>query len=242
MAKEDAVLVTGASAGIGASLVSSLLESGRTVVTLQRRAPTVFHPRLHHIACDLTDGAATAAAGRQAAAEFAVQALVNNAGGGNPQEVGEVDWEIFLGMVNLHLQASLLLTQAVLPSMKERGFGRIVNLGSRAMLGKRGRSAYAATKAGLLALTRVWALELGAHGITVNMVAPGPINTELFQQHNPADSPQVKKMKEALPVQRLGEPEDVAHAVEFFLSERSGFITGQVLYVCGGLSLGGASM
>jgi 3-oxoacyl-[acyl-carrier protein] reductase len=237
MAKDNAIIVTGASAGIGASLVSHLVESGRTVVTLQRRAPAISHPRLHYIACDLMDAEATAAAGRQAAAEFAVQALVNNAGGGNPQEVDKVEWSVFQGMVDLHLQASLLLMQAVLPGMQERKFGRIVNLGSRAMLGKRGRSAYAASKAGLAAMTRVWALELGAHGITVNMVAPGPINTELFQQHNPVDAPHVKRMIESLPVQRLGEPEDVTHAVEFFLSEKAGFVTGQVLYVCGGLSV-----
>lgn len=242
MANERTIIVTGASAGIGADLVGHLLESGRTVVTLQRRAPAIKHARLHHIACDLMDAQATAEAGRQAAANFAVEGLVNNAGGGNPQEVDSVDWATYQGMIALHLQASLLLTQAVLPGMRERKFGRIVNIGSRAMLGKRGRSAYAATKAGLLAMTRVWALELGADGITVNMVAPGPINTELFQQHNPVESPRVKRMIESLPVQRLGEPEDVTHAVDFFLSKKAGFITGQVLYVCGGLSIGTAQV
>lgn len=242
MARENAIIVTGASTGIGAHLADSLLESGHTVITVQRRAPSMRHARLHHIACDLMDAAATTAAGRQAAAEFAVEGLVNNAGGGNPQEVQDVDWATFQGMVDVHLQASLLLTQAVLPGMQERKHGRIVNLGSRAMMGKRGRSAYAATKAGLAAMTRVWALELGAHGITVNMVAPGPINTELFQQHNPVESPRVRRMIESLPVQRLGEPQDVTHAVEFFLSPKAGFLTGQVLYVCGGLSIGSTSI
>jgi NAD(P)-dependent dehydrogenase (short-subunit alcohol dehydrogenase family) len=242
MANERTVIVTGASAGIGASIVGSLLEAGSTVVTLQRRPPALRHPRLHHIACDLMDAKATQEAGRQAASNFAVVGLVNNAGGGEPQEVDAVEWETYQGMIALHLQASLLLTQAVLPGMRERKFGRIVNIGSRAMLGKRGRSAYAATKAGLLAMTRVWALELGGDGITVNMVAPGPINTELFQQHNPVDSPRVKQMIQSLPVQRLGEPEDVAHAVDFFLSEKAGFVTGQVLYVCGGLSVGNAQV
>ena len=235
---DPAILLTGASTGIGTSIVDRLLAGGHTVVTLQRRAPAKSDPRLHHIACDLTDAEATSAAGAEAARRFAITGLVNNAGGGDPALVGEVDMKTFQGVSALHLQASLLLTQAVIPGMRARKFGRIVNIGSRAMLGKAGRTVYAATKAGMLAMTRVWALELGPEGITVNMVAPGPINTGLFAQHNPPDSPQVKRMLETIPVRRLGEPGEVAHAVDFFLSADAGFITWQVLYVCGGLSVG----
>ena len=236
--REPAILVTGASTGIGTSVVERLLAGGNTVVTLQRRAPAKSDPRLHHIACDLTDATATSAAGAEAARRFDITSLVNNAGGGDPAPVDKVDLKTLQDVSALHLQASLLLTQAVIPGMRARKFGRIVNIGSRAMLGKPGRTVYAATKAGMLAMTRVWALELGPEGITVNMVAPGPINTGLFAQHNPPDSPQVKRMLETIPVGRLGEPEEVAHAVEFFLSKNAGFVTGQVLYVCGGLSVG----
>jgi 3-oxoacyl-[acyl-carrier protein] reductase len=237
---QKATLLTGASSGIGEAILGSLLAAGRTVVTLQRRPPAAKHPMLHHIACDLTDAAATAKAGEEAAQRFDIEALVHNAGGGDPQEVGAITLDKFQGMVALHMQAALLLTQAVAPGMRARKHGRIVNIGSRAMLGKRGRTNYAATKAGLLAMTRVWAMELGGDGITVNMVAPGPIRTELFEEHNPLDSPAVKRMVESIPVKRIGEPEEVAHAVDFFLSAKSGFVTGQVLYVCGGLSLGGS--
>ena len=132
--------------------------------------------------------------------------------------------------------------QALLPSMTAGGFGRIVNMSSRAALGKELRTAYAATKAGLIGMTRVWALELGRHGITVNAIGPGPIRTELFDRANPPDSPRTRAIVESVPVKRVGTPEDVAQAVSFFLDRRSGFVTGQTLYVCGGMTVGVAGV
>jgi NAD(P)-dependent dehydrogenase (short-subunit alcohol dehydrogenase family) len=125
--------------------------------------------------------------------------------------------------------------------MKGVGFGRIVNMASRAALGKELRTAYAASKAGLIGATRVWALELGAHGITVNALGPGPIATELFNRANPPGDPRTRAIVESVPVKRVGTPEDVAHAAGF-LDERAGFVTGQVLYVCGGLTVGTAPL
>jgi len=142
--------------------------------------------------------------------------------------------------VNTNLRAAMLCAQAVVPAMKQARQGRIVNLTSRAALGKEGRTIYAATKAGLIAMTKTWALELGAHGITVNAVGPGPINTALFARSNPPDSPRTRAIVEGIPVRRIGEPEDVAKAVAFFTAETSSFVTGQVLYVCGGLTVGSA--
>jgi len=143
-------------------------------------------------------------------------------------------------VVSLNLRCALQCVQALLPGMKAAQFGRVVNISSRAALGKEQRTVYAATKAGLNGMAKVWALELGQYGITANAIGPGPIRTELFEKANPADSPRTRAIIAAIPVQRVGEPEDVANAAAFLLDARSGFITGQVLYVCGGMTVGSA--
>jgi 3-oxoacyl-[acyl-carrier protein] reductase len=135
--------------------------------------------------------------------------------------------------------SAITLMQALLPRMRQQRFGRVVLMSSRGALGLATRSAYAATKAGMIGLARTWALELAADGITCNVVAPGPIRgTEMFHAVVPADSEREAKLAAAIPVQRLGTPDDVARAVEFFIAPEAGFVTGQVLYVCGGASVG----
>ncbi len=126
--------------------------------------------------------------------------------------------------------------------MRDAGFGRIINMSSRAALGKELRTAYAATKAGLIGMTRVWALEFGGLGITVNAIGPGPIRTELFDRANPHNHPRTRAIIDAVPVKRIGTPEDVAQAASYLLDARSGFVTGQVLYVCGGMTVGVAGI
>jgi NAD(P)-dependent dehydrogenase (short-subunit alcohol dehydrogenase family) len=128
--------------------------------------------------------------------------------------------------------------QALLPAMKKAKFGRVVLVSSRAVLGLPTRTSYSATKAGMLGMARTWALELAPSGITVNVVAPGPIRTANFHSVVPEGSPQVEKIAQAIPVKRLGEADDVARAVLFFADRDAGFVTGQVLYVCGGTSVG----
>jgi NAD(P)-dependent dehydrogenase (short-subunit alcohol dehydrogenase family) len=164
--------------------------------------------------------------------------LVNNVGIVRPAPLETTTLADLDAVVSLNLRCAIQCAQALLPAMKRAGGGRIVNVSSRAALGKELRTAYAATKAGMLGLTKTWALELAPHHITVNAIGPGPIGTELFQKANPAESPRTKAIIEGIPVRRLGTPADVAHAVAFFLDDRASFITGQVLYVCGGLTVG----
>jgi 3-oxoacyl-[acyl-carrier protein] reductase len=134
---------------------------------------------------------------------------------------------------------TLIHNAGAIRTMKQRHFGRVVLVSSRAVLGLAKRTVYSSTKAGMLGLARTWALELGVHGITVNVVAPGPIEaTEMFHELIPSASPKLPRIIESIPVKRLGRPEDVARAVRFFAAPESGFITGQTLFVCGGTSVG----
>jgi 3-oxoacyl-[acyl-carrier protein] reductase len=239
---ERVCLVTGGSAGIGEALCRSLLAEEARVINFDIQPPRVEHERLHFHQVDLTDTLATRNAAEAVTNQYAITELVNNAGSTRPGRVEAATLADLDHVVRLHLSASLILTQAVLPAMKKTRHGRIVNVSTRAVLGKPERSVYSATKAGLLGFTRTWAMELGEHGITVNAVAPGPIATDLFMQSNPADSPQTRRIMDSILVGRFGTPEDVARAVMFFLAPESGFITGQVLYVCGGTTLGTAPL
>lgn len=238
MGQQEVALVTGGSAGIGRSICEALLAEGRTVVNLDYNKPDWGHDRLTSFQADLTQQTETRAIAQQIASAYAVTALVNNAGATRPGTIDTATMADLDYLVDLHLKASIILIQAALPALRACGQGRIVNMSSRAGLGKAERVVYSATKAGLVGLTRTLALELGGDGITVNAVAPGPIATELFRQSNPEGAPQTRRIIDSLVVKRLGTPEDVARAAMFFLSPANGFVTGQVLYVCGGTTLG----
>ena len=230
-------LVTGGSAGIGLAVVQRLLDKGYDVVSLDVQPPGLKHERLEHIEIDLTNTLATERIAEKLKNQD-ITTVIHNAGVIRPAPLPEVKLQDLNALVNLHLSAAVLLVQAALPAMKAAKFGRVVLVSSRAVLGLPTRTAYSATKAGMLGMARTWALELAPQGVTVNVVAPGPVQTANFHSIIPEGSPQVAKIADAIPVKRLGQPEDVARAVLFFADPDAGFVTGQVLYVCGGTSVG----
>ena len=242
MSQQEVALVTGGSSGIGRATCEALLAQGRTVVNLDYNKPDWSHEKLVSFQADLTKEAETQAVAQQITSTYAVTALVNNAGATRPGTIDTATMADLDYVVGLHFKASMILIQAALPALRASGHGRIVNVSSRAALGKPERIVYSATKAGLIGLTRTLAMELGGDQITVNAVAPGPIATELFRKSNPEGAPQTKRIIDSIVVKRLGTADDVARATMFFLSPDNGFVTGQVLYVCGGTSVGSLAL
>lgn len=230
-ATAERVLITGGAHGIGAAIAQRCAEDGYRPVVLDREGPDAIH-------CDLADPESARRALQTALADGPITRLVNNVGAVFPHTLEEQTLEEFNAAVALNLRCAFQCAQALLPGMKTAGFGRIVSMSSRAALGKELRTAYAATKAGLQGMTRVWALEAGPFGVTANAVGPGPIATDLFTRANPPGAPRTQEIIDAVPVQRMGTPEDVAHTVSYLLDARSGFVTGQTLYVCGGMTVG----
>ncbi len=233
----DLAIVTGGARGIGAAIAERLTADGLGVVVVDRAEPD--HRNLvEFVRLDLSDRARTADELARLCKTMAITRLVNNAGIVMPGSIEEIDADSLDQVMAVNIKAAILCMQALLPAMKQARFGRVVNISSRVALGKELRTVYAASKAGMHGVTKTWALELGRHGITVNAVGPGPIRTALFDEVNPADSPQTRDIIARIPVGFVGEPTDIADAVSFFLSKRARFVTGQVLYVCGGMTVG----
>jgi len=235
----NTAIVTGGASGIGAEICRQMLAAGYQVICLSRELPDWDHPNLVASQVDLLDGTATRAVASEYAARFAISHVVHNAGAIRPALLDDVTDPDLMALSQLHLGAALQIVQACSARMRKAGFGRIVMISSRGALGLVTRSAYAATKSGMLGLARTWALELAADGITVNVVAPGPIaDTRMFRDVVPPGSAREAALAAAIPVQRLGRPDDVARAVMFFCDAANSFVTGQTLYVCGGASVG----
>ena len=235
-------VVTGGSTGIGAAICERMLGSGFHVVSMAWR-PAADHANLTSVEVDLLDPVATAAAAEDIARRFEVSHFIHNAGTVRANLIEQTSTADLAALSQLHLGVALTMTQAILPSMKARRHGRIILISSRAAMGLATRTVYSATKSGMVGLARTWALELGAHGITVNIVAPGPIGgTEMFHEILPENDPRIDKLAQTIPMKRVGTPDDVAHAVMYFAAPESGFVTGQLLYVCGGASVGAVSI
>jgi 3-oxoacyl-[acyl-carrier protein] reductase len=246
--KDRVAIVTGGARGIGKATAFKMVREGASVALLD-----ILSDEAARVAQDL-EALGGKALGLKAdvsrkeevdrAVERALQRfgrvdiLVNNAGVVRPgplEKVREEDWEAALGV---NLKGTFFCTQAVVPTMKKNRYGKIVNMGSRASLGKEERTVYGATKAGLIGVTRTWALELAQYNINVNYIGPGPIATELFKAANPEDSPKTKAIINGVPLKRVGQPEDVANLAAFLASDEASFITGQTIFICGGITVG----
>lgn len=234
------VLVTGASRGIGRSICERLTSDGYSVTGIARTRPSDWPDESPFYTLDLTERNAVKATLAEITAQGLYYGLVNNVGFVPTGRLEDVDTMDLYKAVALNLEVNILCAQALLPGMRALGEGRIVNIGSRAALGKAERTIYSTTKAGISGMTRTWALELAADQITVNAIAPGPVATEFFQDANDSQNETTQKLLASIPVRRIGQPEDVAHAVAYFMDSRCGFVTGQTHYVCGGITIGAA--
>jgi 3-oxoacyl-[acyl-carrier protein] reductase len=241
-------VVTGAARGIGAAVARRLAADG-TAVAVVDLDETACRPVVEEIKAA---GGAALAVGLDVADESAVQAgvarvadqlgaptvLVNNAGVIRDNllfRMSADDWDTVMAV---HLRGSFLMTRAVQTYMTRAAWGRVVNLSSISALGNRGQANYSAAKAGIQGFTKTVAVELGRFGVTANAIAPGFIETDMTVETARRIGVDFEEFKAAaaaeISVGRVGRPADIAHAVSFLVSERAGFVSGQVLYVAGG--------
>lgn len=235
---EPYAVVTGGAHNIGLAIALRLQRDGYRPIVLDIDEPEVESLRADAHRVDLSKVEATREVLNSIAKHHNVECLINNVGVVRPALLDDTQIEDFDSLMHLNVRSALICTQALLPGMRERGHGRIVINASRVIMGKEARTLYSATKGALQSMARTWALELAGDGITVNCVAPGPIATTAFWDNNPPDSERARRIIENIPVQRMGQPDDVAQAVSFFCDPRSDFVTGQTLFVCGGVTVG----
>jgi 3-oxoacyl-[acyl-carrier protein] reductase len=241
-------IVTGAARGIGAATALRLAQDGFAVAVLDLdeaaakgtvESIEAAGGRAMAVGADVSDAEQVEAAVSRIAAELgAPTVLVNNAGVIRDNmlfKMTDADWDL---VMNVHLRGAFLMTRAVQKHMTEAKWGRIVNLSSTSALGNRGQANYSTAKAGLQGFTKTLAIELGKFGVTANAIAPGFIQTEMTkataERMGIPFEDFVKGAASQIPVARVGQPEDIAHLVSFFVSEGAGFVSGQVVYAAGG--------
>jgi 3-oxoacyl-[acyl-carrier protein] reductase len=232
-------VITGASKGIGFATAQRLAAMQHQVIGLARNQPAQSFPG-EFFEVDLADPKSTAQIAEDIANRHQVSHLVNNVGVSRSEALEEVDITQFASIIDLNLRPAIQLAQAFVPAMKARHYGRIINVSSLVVVGLPLRTSYAAAKAGLIGMTRTWASELATTGITVNAIAPGPTETELFRVNSPVGSASEQRFLQGVPMRRLAQPDEIAAAIAFFASDDASYITGQTLFVDGGSSLGAA--
>jgi len=251
MTIRDVAIVTGAARGIGLGIAKKLVEAGHDVALLDLNGAELAaaveelrqscdSDRVMAAEANVTKRDEVERAIAEVTSKFGrVDILVNNAGIVRDRrflKIEEDDWD---AVVDTNLKSQFLTCKTVLQGMVDRGYGRIVNISSRAWLGGAGQASYSSAKGGVVSLTRSLAIEFAAHGITVNAVAPGIIDTPLFRGFKPEVQ---ERLKSSVPARRIGTADDIAQAVLFFAARASSYITGQLLYVCGGRSLSSPSV
>jgi len=229
------VIITGASRGIGLA-TAKLISKKFLVIGVARKRAKKFPGEFYE--CDLSNSFEINKLIKEIKKKNNIYGVVNNVGASFGQSIKEFDLETFEKSINLNLKAAVHLSKGFVDQMIKNKIGRIINVASRAVLGRENRTSYSTAKAGLYGFSRTWALELAKKNITVNVISPGPILTELQKKNNNQTKKYKKEFLQQNPMGRFGKPEEVAHAIDFFLSEKSSFITGQSLYVCGGMSIG----
>ena len=237
MTKQLTALITGGGSGIGEATSKILLENNYKVISVGLHTPSWTKENFEAIELDLLDLKKTKVLADQICARENITHFVHNAGMILPNFIEDMAVEDLSTLTSLHAGAALVFIQSFLEGMKKDKFGRIIFNSSRASLGLETRSAYSYSKAGIIGMARTWALELAPYGITVNSICPGPVLTNNFWDLVKKDSPEQEAAAARIPVGRLGKPEDVARAIKFFADPENNFITGQTLYVCGGLSI-----
>ena len=241
-------IVTGAARGIGAGTAKRLAADGFAVAVLDLNeadgANTVAEiekagGKAIAVGADVSNAEQVQAAVDKVVAELGEPTvLVNNAGVTRDNlifKMSENDWDTVLGV---HLRGAFLMTRAAQKYMVAGKWGRIVNLSSTSAVGNRGQVNYSAAKAGMQGFTKTLAIELGKYGVTANAIAPGFIVTDMTAATAARLGLSFEDFQagaaQGIPVQRVGQPEDIANAVSFFVSDAAGFVSGQVLYVAGG--------
>ena len=242
-------LITGAASGIGLATVRRLASEGAVLGILDidgdgadrvARELRATGAEALSFTVDIVDASAVATAVASFEAEAGpVEALINNAGWDIAGNFVESDPAIWRKVIDINLYGPLNLTRAVLPGMIERGAGRIVSLASDAgRVGSSGEAVYAACKGGIISFSKSVAREVARHGITLNVVSPGPSDTPLFARFDESGK-LAGALQRAIPMRRLGQPEDYPGIIAFLISDDASFITGQTVSVSGGLTMHG---